>query len=260
MFLGLSHMENNLIVKGYDSLKITRQGKEPAEDPIVVETTVDLLVNGTRLSSIVTTPGMHRELVVGYLVTEGAVSSREDIGEIVEKDNKVDVSIKNFEHFDLWYELRSSGCIGINWEHRDEGLFLPVRQVFGIGVVLDSLKYLQSEVQERTRGAHVACLVDPGGHLLYNALDVGRHNAIDKVVGAATLDGTDLTRLFLLSSGRQPAGMVMKAVRAGIPLVVSKAAPVSSGIDSARRANLTLACFADKEKVKAFSCPERIIV
>jgi FdhD protein len=54
--------------------------------------------------------------------------------------------------------------------------------------------------------------------------------------------------------------MVMKASRAGIPLVVSKAAPISSGIDSARRANLTLCCFADKEKVKAFSCPERIIV
>ncbi len=249
---------DNLIVKEYNSVRITRKGREPAADPVIVETTVDLLVNGTRLSSIVTTPGMHRELVAGYLVTEGAVRSRDDIGEIVEQNNKVDAKIKSFEHFDLWYELRSSGCIGINWEHRDEDLFLPVEQTFGIGVILDSLKYLQSDVQGRTRGAHVACLIDASGRLIYRALDVGRHNAIDKVVGAATLAGTDITKLFLLSSGRQPAGMVMKAARAKIPLVVSKAAPISSGIESARRANLTLACFADREKVKAFSCPERI--
>jgi FdhD protein len=259
IFLGLHNM-SSMIVREYDSVKITRNGKEPAKDPVIVETTIDLLVNGTRLSSIVTTPEMHKELVVGYLVTEGAIASRDDIQGIEQNGNRVDVKIKSFEHFNLWYELRSSGCIGINWEHRDEDLFLPAEQTFGIGVILDSLKYLYSDVQERTRGAHVACLIDGSGRLAYSALDVGRHNAIDKVVGAATLAGTDLTRLFLLSSGRQPAGMVMKAVRAGIPLVVSKAAPVSSGIDSARRANLTLACFADKEKVKAFSCPERIVL
>ncbi len=249
---------DNLIVKEYDSVKITPKGREPARDPVIVETTIDLLVNGVRLSSIVTTPEMHRELVVGYLVTEGAVRSGEDIRGIEEKGNKVDVKIDDFEHFGLWYELRSSGCIGINWEHRDEGILLPLEQTFGIGVILDSLQHLYSDVQHQTRGAHVACLIDAGGRLVYRALDVGRHNAIDKVVGAATLAGADITKLFLLSSGRQPAGMVMKAVRAGIPLVVSKAAPISSGIDSARRANLTLACFADREKVKAFSCPERI--
>jgi FdhD protein len=203
---------------------------------------------------------MHKELVVGYLITEGAVRSKDDIQGIEQKDNKVDVKIKNFEHFDLWYELRSSGCIGINWEHRDEDLFLPVGQKFNIDVILDSLKYLYSDIHERTRGAHMACLVDAQGNSKYTALDVGRHNAIDKVVGAATLEGADITKLFLLSSGRQPAGMVMKAARAGVPLVVSKAAPISSGIDGARRANLTLCCFADKEKLKAFSCPERIIV
>jgi len=253
-------IKDSLMVRGYDSIKITRNGKEPASDPVIVETTIDLLVNGTRLSSIVTTPEMHKELVVGYMVTEGAVKSMGDIMGIEQKDNKVDVKIKNFEHFDLWYELRSSGCIGINWEMRDEDIFLPVDQTFNISIVLDSMKYLYSDIQNQTRGAHVACLIDAEGKLLYSALDVGRHNAIDKVVGAATLAGMDITKLFLLSSGRQPAGMVMKVARARIPLVVSKAAPVSSGIDSARRANLTLACFADKEKVKAFSCPERITI
>jgi FdhD protein len=247
------------IVRDYESVKITRMGREPARDPIFVEATIDLLVNGVRLSSIVTTPEMHRELVVGYLITEGAVSSISDIQGIEQDGNRVDVKVKDFERFSLWYELRSSGCIGLNWEHRDEDLFLPLEQRFGIGAILDSLGYLYSDVHERTRGAHTACLVDASGKMRYRALDVGRHNAIDKVVGAAALAAEDVTKMFLLSSGRQPAGMVMKAARAGIPLVVSKAAPISSGIESARRANLTLACFADKEKVKAFSCPERIV-
>ncbi len=124
------------------------------------------------------------------------------------------------------------------------------------------MRSIQSEekgIQDLTHGAHMAGLIDAEGRLLYSALDIGRHNAIDKVVGAATLAGADISKLFLLSSGRQPAGMVLKAARAGIPLVVSKAAPISSGIDGARRANLTLACFADREKVNVFSCPERIV-
>jgi FdhD protein len=247
-------------VKEYECLKVTRAGAEPATDPVMVEETVGLIINGTKLSSIVTTPEHHKELAIGYMITEGAVQGREDIESVEEKGNRVFMKIRSFEHFDLWYELRSSGCIGVNWEGRDQDISLPVGQQFRIGTILDSLKYLYSETQERTRGAHSACLVSADGALKHKALDIGRHNAIDKVVGMAALAGDDLSKMFLMSSGRQPAGMVMKAVRARIPVIVSKAAPISSGIDSARRTNATLCCFADKEKVKVFSAPERIIV
>ena len=148
--------------------------------------------------------------------------------------------------------------MGLNWEKRDEGVYLPVQQTFRSDVLLDSLKYLYDETQDATGGAHSASLVDAEGRLRYKALDIGRHNAVDKVVGMAVLNGDNLSKLFLVSSGRQPAGMVMKAVRAGIPLLISKAAPVSSGIDSALRSNITLCCFANGEKAKVFSAPERI--
>jgi FdhD protein len=121
------------------------------------------------------------------------------------------------------------------------------------------MKHLYDETQDKTGGAHTASLVDADGNLRYKAIDIGRHNAIDKVVGMAFMNGDDLSRMFLVSSGRQPAGMVMKAVRAGIPLIISKSAPISSGIDSARRANITLCCYATAEKVKVFSAPERIV-
>ncbi|HMK47745.1 MAG TPA: formate dehydrogenase accessory sulfurtransferase FdhD [Methanocella sp.] len=246
--------------RDYTSIKITGQGKEPATDPVMIEETIELIINGTRLSSIVTTPDLHKELAVGYMVTEGAVKDRRDIEDVLEQEGKVFLKIRSFEHFDLWYELRSSGCIGVNWDKRDDDVTLPVDQVFKADILLDSMDYLYDEIQDRTKGAHSASLVDAKGDLKYKALDIGRHNAVDKAVGMAVLNGDDLSKMFLISSGRQPAGMVMKAVRAGIPLIMSKAAPISSGIDSARRSNVTLCCFANKEKLKAFSAPERIIL
>jgi FdhD protein len=245
-------------VKDYSSTRISRDGAEPATDPVMVEETIELIVNGSKLSSIVTTPDLHKELAVGYLVTEGAIKGKSDLKSIEKKGNWLLLQIRSFEHFDLWHELRSSGCVGINWDRHDEDVSLPREQTFSSSILLDSMKYLYDEIQDRTGGAHTASLVAPDGRLQYKAVDIGRHNAIDKVVGMAVLNGDDLSKMFLVSSGRQPAGMVMKAARAGIPLVISKAAPISSGIDSARRANVTLCCFATTEKMKVFSVPERI--
>jgi FdhD protein len=246
-------------VKIYASTRITRDGSEPATDPVMVEQTMELIVNETKLSSIVTTPELHKELAVGYMLTEGAITCRDDIEEISEQNGRVFLKIRSFDHFNVWHELRSSGCVGINWEQRDDTVILPIGQRFRIDVLLDSVSHLYDATQERTGGAHSASLVDSAGNLRYKALDIGRHNAIDKVVGMALLNGDELGSMFLVSSGRQPAGMVMKAVRAGIPLVISKAAPISSGIDSALRANLTLCCYATREKAKVFSAAERII-
>jgi FdhD protein len=249
-----------MAIKEYDSIRVTLEGKEPAKDPVLVEETIDLLLNGRKISSIVTTPEQHKELVVGYLITEGAIQSKDDILGVKEKGQQVDVSVRSFDHFDLWYELRSSGCIGIHWEQRDDDITIPVSQLFPAKSVLGAVKYLYSEEHDLTKGAHTACLIDAEGNLLYKAQDVGRHNAVDKVIGAATLGGVDVTKLMLLSSGRQPAGMVMKAVRTRIPLIGTKGAPMSSGIDSARRANLTLVCYNDGKKAKIFSAPERVVV
>jgi FdhD protein len=252
------HARSGEPVREYPSIMITRSGTEPATDPVMVEETVELIVNDTKLASIVTTPDLHKELAVGYMVTEGAVNHRNDIEEISDGGGRVYLKIRSFDHFNHWHELRSSGCVGLNWDKRDDNPSLPVKQVFGIDILLKAIKYLYDEAQESTGGAHTASLVDADGGLRYKALDIGRHNAIDKVVGMAILNRDELSKMFLVSSGRQPAGMVMKAARAGIPLIISKSAPISSGIDSAIRSNVTLCCFATTEKVKVFSAPERI--
>jgi len=91
------------------------------------------------------------------------------------------------------------------------------------------------------------------------AIDVGRHNAFDKVVGYSFLNGIDLSEHFILSTGRQSAGMVLKAARAGIPLVASKTAPLNSGIDAAQRTGVCLVCFVSDDRMSVFTHPERLL-
>ena len=92
-----------------------------------------------------------------------------------------------------------------------------------------------------TRGAHSA-YVCQGARVLLVREDIGRHNAVDKVLGAALREGIDLARCAVFSSGRAPEDMVAKAVRAGVPLFVTKAAPTAEGIELARACDLTLVC------------------
>jgi FdhD protein len=110
----------------------------------------------------------------------------------------------------------------------------------------------------RTGGAHCSAICDCYGGLVSYAEDIGRHTSIDKAVGKALLDGRDLSECFLISTGRMPAGMVAKAYRAGIPLIVSNTAPLTSGVEIARRLGMTLICFARPPRMSVYSGIDRI--
>lgn len=91
--------------------------------------------------------------------------------------------------------------------------------------------------------------------MLYCCEDLGRHNAFDKVVGCALRDGVDLAHCTIFTSGRIPTDMVVKAIRAGIPTLISKAVPTDLTVDMARRYRLTLICSAHSDSLKVFSDP-----
>ncbi len=256
----LMECDNLESVKEYSGTLVTRNGSEAAVDTVMMEHSFDLLVNGIRISTIATTDEHHRELAAGHLICEGVIDQVTEIEAIVEKPGLVELSIPGRDFSDSRHKIHSAGGLGIYWKRLDETVTVPLQQKFCAAVLLDSLGYLSDVNRKRTAGAHSASLIAADGTLLHMAVDVGRHNAIDKVVGMAALNGDDRSRLFLLSSGRQPGGMVMKAAWAGIPLIISKGAPISSGIEIARRSNVTLCCFSTTEKTTVFSVSERIVM
>lgn len=225
--------------------------------PVAVEDTIDLFVNRVHIAAILATPEMLEELAYGYLICEGIVRSGNEIKDIKIDGKTIHAEIEPSEHLELWRELRSSGCVGVRWDE-NEHIRVDTEAVFSRDAIKKSLRFLESDIYKKTHGTHAACLINAAGDCVVKAIDVGRHNAFDKVVGRACMEGIDPGSHFLLSTGRQSAGMVMKAARAGIPLVATKTAALNTGVEAAERTGVCLVCFVSDDKLSVFTHPERL--
>jgi formate dehydrogenase accessory protein FdhD len=118
-------------------------------------------------------------------------------------------------------------------------------------------KIEESALFRSTGGVHVAALFEDK-QFIGLAEDIGRHNSIDKVIGRGILAKVNFHNSVLISSGRQPADMILKAVRMGIPIVVSRAAPIRSGIIAADKNGITLVCFVRGQRMNIYTHQKRI--
>lgn len=229
----------------YSAKKILSDGRaENTEILLAKECPVEIYLNGRHFTTLLASPVHFRELAAGHMVSEGVLTFK-DIAEITVEGKWVE--IKTFEP-----KPRRSG----SWK-------TPVVNsdaVFGMETVFAGRDYLTSETYKVTRGTHLAALVDRNGKLIFQAVDVGRHNAVDKVIGKALLNDLPLSELYLLSTGRQPEYMVLKAARAGIPLVVTKAMPFDSGVEAAKKANVGLVGQLKEESMLVFAHEWRVKV
>lgn len=246
-----------MYTKHYHARELIGDTSQEISYSVAVEDTIELFVNKLRMAVILATPEMLKELALGYLICEGIVKSQNEIKEFYIDGKTIHVEIEPAGHLELWRELRSSGCVGVRWDENEE-ISVMSDAIFSQDAIKKSLVFLESDIYKSTRGTHAACLVNNDGECVIKAIDIGRHNAFDKVMGRAVLDGIDVSRHFLLSTGRQSAGMVQKAARAGIPLVATKTAPLNTGIDAAERAGVCLVCFVSPNRFSVFTHPERI--
>ncbi|ASM40721.1 formate dehydrogenase accessory sulfurtransferase FdhD [Campylobacter sp. RM12327] len=237
-------------------------------DTLVREIKLEILVNDKKVGSVMATPVDQKALAIGYLMSEDIISNIKDIKEINELEDGMKISIKANINEDSLKRLNAegvviSGCGRSNTANIDpDAINAKIIQndiKFNKHLVLDQMSkfYTQCELYEKTGCVHTAKLfVDE--NTFFIGEDIAQHNTIDKAIGKARLAGVDLTKTFLMVSGRLSSEMVAKAVMHQIPLLVSRTAPTCLGVMIARKFNLTLCGFARGENINVYSAEERI--
>ncbi len=248
------------------------------EEPLEIRIALDPLPHRP-VSITMRTPGDDLELAVGFLFTEGIIGRREDIKNVrhcipadgvKNRQNTVVVELAPGVKIDIKRIQRnfytSSSC-GVCGKSSIEALNTGVRRLKpnGFAAEADVIRTLPTFVRrvqttfERTGGLHASALFSADGQLEIIREDVGRHNALDKVIGARFLSGLmPLEAMILFVSGRASFELVQKALMAGIPILVAVGAPSSLAVELAAEYGMTLAGFLREDGFNIYCGGERI--
>jgi FdhD protein len=253
-------------LEGVAAGMVARIERDGGSDEVAVELPLEIRLNGVPVAVTMRTPGHDGELAAGFLFGEAIVDGPPEVG--LTEDlaaNTVEVSAPDAAPPPNRRFYTTSSC-GVCGKGALEEVAVNAERIEGDAVriersVLAGLPdRLRQPVFERTGGLHATGLFTPDGEgpLLVRE-DVGRHNAMDKVVGRALLDGMlPLSGHVLCVSGRLGFELVQKAARAGAPVLVGVGAPTSLAVELAADRGLTLAGFARKGGVNVYSRPERV--
>jgi len=273
-------------VKHLDIVKVKHGTHSKVQDLLAVEEPLEIRLgfgaehdrSQRSLAITMRTPGHDFELVAGFLFTEGIIESAEDFSRIVychDKEGKQSPNIVRVElqpKIDLdwdrfarhFYTNSSCGICGKASIESLEGMCRNVLKTdFRISAnTLHGLDQKMREAQgifEHTGSLHAAALFDAGGTLLYLREDIGRHNALDKLIGAALLEGKlPLKQHVVMLSGRSCFELIQKSLMASVPIVAAIGAPSSLAAETAGHFNITLLGFAKNQGFNIYSSPEKI--
>jgi FdhD protein len=248
------------------------------DDYLAAEEPLEIRVGDDPLSVTMRTPGHDRELAAGFLFTEGLVQRREQIlklesaepqdgtnrGNLIQAELAPEAApdfVKMKRHF---FAASSCGICGrASIDSIRSRLLAAPNPDFRLDAEIlvrmpDALRSSQ-DVFQRTGGLHAAALFNPQGKLLVLREDIGRHNAVDKVIGWALLEGRmPLSDSVLLVSGRGGFEIVQKSIVAGVPVVASVSAPSSLAVQLARELRLTLIGFLRGRRFVIYAGEERV--
>jgi FdhD protein len=262
---------------GIDSQKIIRRKRdgelEYQPDDLTIEEPLEIRIGRKTLATTMRTPGHDEELAAGFLVSEAIVRKRGEVAKIsTNDDNIVTVELADGLRPKLNSAKRfgtiSSSC-GLCGKNSIEAIRqnFPAIQSRGIRIGIETLLSLPELLRNqqsdfaRTGGIHAAAVLDLHGHPQIVREDIGRHNAVDKAIGRAFLDGLlPLDRHLLLVSGRASFEIMQKALAAGIPIVASVSAPSTLAVSFARESKQTLIGFLRPPSFNIYSHIERVIL
>jgi FdhD protein len=263
--------------------RITEGETLDEEVEMVLEEPLALDINGRQVAVLMRMPGMEKELAVGFCLSEGLLTRFADVLTIhhcgqglpspVEdasegtpaSRNRVELavrpeSLRPEARLEVVRLIRA-GCGAVDVSRTElalptvhEGPLVSPQVILG----LDKGMRSQQRVHQEVGGVHAAALFRPMGELLILCEDIGRHNAVDKAIGYCLLRDIPLDDKLLLCSGRLSYEMVTKAIRLGIPILISVSAPTALAVQFAERFNVTLVGYLRGRKMTVYTHPERI--
>lgn len=252
------------------------------EDAVASEEPLEVRVNGAPFAVVMRTPGDDLALSAGFLLAEDVVRRADDIAAIERCDdvedeargNVVNVSVTGeatgrlAERLGERRQIIATAACGLCGRRTIESIRTRAANVDGrwtvaadvISALPDALRAMQAGF-DATGGLHASALCELDGRVRRVAEDVGRHNALDKLVGRALLDGElPLDRTLLVVSGRSSYELVQKALLAGVPLVAGVSAPSSLAVDLAAASGITLCGFVRGRSMNVYTHAHRVIL
>jgi FdhD protein len=242
-------------------LSVTHDG---VSDVVAIEEPLEIRVDGAALAVTMRTPGHDEELALGFLYGEGLIDGPRVVGlteDLANNTIEVQGPLTRDPGVRRFYTTSSCGVCGKGALEEVAVLSAPVSEAPTISRALAAQlpSRLEQPGFERTGGLHATGLFDARGEMLHTREDVGRHNAMDKVIGRALADGQlPLAGRILCVSGRLSFELVQKAAVAGAPILIGVGAPSSLAIELADDRGLTLCGFARRGSINVYTHPERI--
>jgi len=271
-------LQRTEVVEVRDGRSERRPDALAVEEPMEIRLVLPGRAAALSLSVTMRTPGHDFELAAGFLQSEGVVRGRQDIATISycvdgpeeQRYNVVNVALRPgvaFAPERLVRHVYTTSSCGVCGKASLDAIRLqglqPVdgalRLDAGLVVTLPETLRQEQTLFERTGGLHAAALFDEQGHLVVVREDVGRHNAVDKLVGERLLAGAlPLSRCVLLVSGRASFEIMQKALAAGIPAVCAVSAPSSLAVDLAREFGMVLIGFLRGSRFNVYAGADRV--
>ena len=254
----------------HETLIIRVKDGHPEEitDHVAAEIGFSLKVNGKQFVTLLCTPAELDAMAIGFLLSEGILQDRDSLLNVSvnEKDFTVSITLKDLpDDLETAFSKKTitSGCgQGITYTDAASLKNLPPNRTM-LQVSPAEIKLLLKEFRSisalfmQTGGVHSAALADREKILLFSE-DIGRHNAVDKLIGKAFLAGHSIEDKILLSSGRISGEIMTKAIRNRIPVIVTRTAPTCMSITYGEEHGITLVGFARGDRLNVYTHPQRI--
>ena len=230
----------NKILEGVDYTRVNAEVTK-ARERIVGETGLSIFINKRHLATAMIMSTMEKEFVIGHLFGQRLINRVADIESITIKDNIAEVALHEIKDKDKGFPTIHSDLRVCR-----EDIFNSVKAI------------LKSEVFTETEAVHSAGLFRQGAEVVCIAEDLGRHNALDKVIGYGLLHDIDFSNTFATSTGRQPAEMIVRCRNANIPIIATKGVPTTLAIDIAKKVGVTIVGLVRGDTMTIYSNPARI--